>query len=35
MDPTLAQLTELAGLRDRGVHTDEEFLAQKSRVLGT
>jgi len=35
MDPVLAQLNELAGLRDRGVLTEDEFLAQKSRILGT
>ena len=35
MDPVIAQLSELAALRDRGVLTDDEFLAQKSRILGT
>jgi len=34
MDPVLAQLHELAGLRDRGVLTEDEFLAQKNRILG-
>ena len=29
------QLKELAELRDQGVLTDEEFDAQKARVLGT
>jgi putative oligomerization/nucleic acid binding protein len=32
-DPA-AQLTQLAALRDQGVLTDEEFTAQKSRILG-
>jgi hypothetical protein len=32
-DP-IAQLKELAALRDQGVLTDEEFAAQKARVLG-
>ena len=35
VDPVIAQLSELAGLRDRGVLTDDEFLAQKSRILST
>jgi hypothetical protein len=33
-DP-IAQLKELAELRDSGVLTEEEFAAQKARVLGT
>ena len=32
-DP-IAQLKELAALRDQGVLTDEEFAAQKARILG-
>ncbi|MFJ2534621.1 SHOCT domain-containing protein [Microbacterium maritypicum] len=30
---TIAQLTQLGQLRDSGVLTEEEFLAQKQRVL--
>jgi putative oligomerization/nucleic acid binding protein len=33
-DP-LAQLEQLANLRDRGVLTEEEFAAQKARILGS
>ena len=33
-DP-IAQLKQLGELRDAGVLTDEEFAAQKARVLGT
>jgi hypothetical protein len=33
-DP-IAQLKELAALREQGVLTDEEFAAQKAKVLGT
>ena len=29
------QLTQLADLKDRGVLTDEEFAAQKARLLGS
>lgn len=32
-DP-IAQLKELADLRDRGALTEEEFTAQKARILG-
>jgi Short C-terminal domain len=32
-DP-IAQLKELAALRDQGVLTEEEFAAQKARILG-
>jgi hypothetical protein len=32
---TLAQLRELGELRRAGVLTDEEFVAQKRRILGT
>jgi putative oligomerization/nucleic acid binding protein len=34
-DPTIAQLKELAELRRQGVLTDEEFAAQKARLLGS
>lgn len=33
-DP-IAQLTELGELRDSGVLTDEEFAAQKAKILGS
>jgi hypothetical protein len=33
-DPT-EQLSKLADLRDRGVLTDDEFAAQKAKILGT
>lgn len=33
-DPMIAQLRQLAQLRDQGVLTDEEFAAQKARILG-
>lgn len=33
MDGKIAQLKELGTLRDQGVLTDEEFAAQKARVL--
>lgn len=29
------ELAKLAGLRDRGILTDEEFTAQKAKLLGT
>jgi hypothetical protein len=32
-DP-IAQLRELAALKDQGVLTEEEFTAQKDRILG-
>jgi Short C-terminal domain len=32
-DP-LAQLKELATLKEQGILTEEEFTAQKSRILG-
>jgi Short C-terminal domain len=32
---TIQQLKDLAALRDQGVLTDEEFEAQKARVLGS
>jgi len=31
---TIAQLKELATLKDQGILTDEEFAAQKARILG-
>jgi hypothetical protein len=31
---TVAQLKELAELRDSGVLTEEEFAAQKAKILG-
>ena len=33
-DP-IAQLKELAGLRDQGILTEEEFAAQKAKILGS
>jgi len=33
-DPTIAQLRQLAELREQGVLTDAEFAAQKARILG-
>jgi hypothetical protein len=33
-DP-IQQLKDLAALRDQGVLTDEEFAAQKARILGS
>ena len=34
MDTKLAHLKELASLHDAGVLTDEEFYAQKAKILG-
>ncbi|NMF29023.1 SHOCT domain-containing protein [Cellulosimicrobium terreum] len=34
MDVRIAQLRDLAALRDRGVLTDAELAEQKARVLG-
>ena len=34
MDSKLAQLKELAQLKDQGVLTEAEFQAQKRRILG-
>jgi hypothetical protein len=31
----VAQLKELAGLRDQGVLTEQEFAAEKARILGS
>jgi hypothetical protein len=33
MDDKLAQLKDLAALKEQGVLTDAEFEAQKSRIL--
>jgi hypothetical protein len=33
-DDTIAQLQQLADLKAQGILTDEEFAAQKARVLG-
>ena len=33
-DDTIAQLKDLAALKDQGVLTDAEFQAQKARILG-
>jgi len=33
-DDKFAQLKELAGLHDSGVLTDEEFAAEKAKILG-
>jgi hypothetical protein len=33
-DP-IAQLKELAALREQGILTDQEFAAQKAKILGT
>jgi hypothetical protein len=33
-DPMVAQLRQLAGLRDSGVLTEEEFAAKKAKILG-
>jgi hypothetical protein len=33
-DDTVEQLKKLAALRDQGILTDEEFTAQKKKLLG-
>ena len=33
-DPTVAQLQQLAALRDQGILTEDEFAAKKAQVLG-
>ncbi len=33
-DDMVAQLKELASLKEQGILTDEEFAAQKARILG-
>ena len=35
MDDTIAQLKQLAQLRDQGVLTEAEFTAQKAQLLGS
>jgi hypothetical protein len=35
VDPRIAELERLAGLRDSGALTDEEFAAEKKRILGS
>ncbi len=34
-DDTISQLKELASLKDQGILTDEEFAAQKAKILGS
>ena len=34
-DDTVSQLERLGALRDQGVLTDEEFQAQKAKILGS
>jgi len=34
MDQKIAQLKEFAALHDSGVLTDDEFAAQKAKLLG-
>ena len=34
MDDKIAQLKQLGELRDQGILTDEEFAAQKAKLLG-
>ena len=34
-DPMISQLKQLAELHDQGILTDEEFAAQKAKVLGS
>jgi hypothetical protein len=34
VDPLVAQLQQLATLRDQGILTEEEFAAKKAQVLG-
>jgi hypothetical protein len=34
-DESLQQLKELGALREQGILTDEEFAAQKAKILGT
>lgn len=34
VDPVVAQLQQLAALRDQGILTEEEFAAKKAQVLG-
>jgi hypothetical protein len=34
-DPMVEKIRQLAQLRDQGILTEEEFTAQKARILGT
>lgn len=34
VDPLVAQLTQLAQLKDQGILTEEEFAAKKAQLLG-
>ncbi len=34
VDPMIEQLTQLAGLKDQGIITEEEFAAKKAQILG-
>jgi hypothetical protein len=34
-DPTMAKLKELGELHNQGILTDEEFAAEKARLLGS
>jgi hypothetical protein len=34
-DPRVAEIERLAGLRDSGALTEEEFAAEKARILGS
>jgi hypothetical protein len=34
-DPMIEELRELGKLKEQGILTDEEFAAQKARILGT
>ena len=34
-DPRVGEIERLAGLRDSGALTNEEFAAEKTRILGT
>ena len=34
-DPVIAQLRELATLKEQGILTDDEFTMQKQRILGS
>lgn len=35
MDEKLAQLTQLAALKEQGILTDAEFATQKAKILGS
>ena len=34
-DPRVAEIERLAGLRDSGALSEEEFAAEKARILGS